>query len=574
MNISFLPPTLFSRCTLATSVLLSLSSLSGQANACGGLFCSSSAPVNQAAERILFAQEDGVTTQIVEILYEGPSERFAWVLPVPGSPEVAVSSSQVFDQLQAATNPQYNLQTQPRDCGLVALSGSPEAASGGNSNNGGPRVTVVDAGGVGPFDYETISVDAADEDPADVAIQWLQNNEYDVGALGPDVLRPYLENGLNLIAVRLQKGEATGAIQPLSLTFQGQRPSIPIRPTAVAANDDMGVMVWLLGEARAVPTNYLGLEINEALLDWTNPNGTYNSVISLAADEAGGKGFVTEFAGDAEPFDSTIRTAAPTETDSYLSQETHDALADLALRFGSYDGFSRTLSQHVTFRDQLTADDFIQCSYCYIDPQYSYARGDNAPDYGDSFDVTTDPIMDTDMQALLSDLEEQVFRPIRDAADLFSEHDYVTRLYTTMSAGEMDEDPVFDFNPDLEDVSNIHTATREFLGCETPEWVVTLEDGRQIYSDKDGNWPFSIDDDDEDRLPANARILSFSTSGPGEVQEDNMATIDRRLDETSRALCSFSPARNMGATHLLLAWFGVLGGAYVLRRRRRPTHPR
>jgi hypothetical protein len=78
------------------------------------------------------------------------------------------------------------------------------------------------------------------------------------------------------------------------LTYNTDHPMIPIRPTAVAANDDMGILVWVLGSGRAVPTNYKTLELNEAVLDWFNPSMVYNDVVVAAADEAGGQGFVTE----------------------------------------------------------------------------------------------------------------------------------------------------------------------------------------------------------------------------------------------------------------------------------------
>ena len=73
--------------------LLALAVHAEPAHACGGLFCSATAPVNQAAERIIFSKnEDGSVTAVVQIQYQGPSEEFAWVLPVPGIPEVEVSS--------------------------------------------------------------------------------------------------------------------------------------------------------------------------------------------------------------------------------------------------------------------------------------------------------------------------------------------------------------------------------------------------------------------------------------------------------------------------------------------------
>ena len=80
------------------------------AAACGGFFCSQSAPVNQQAERIIFSDNgDGTVAAVIQILYSGPSERFAWVLPVSGAPDVGVSSNVAFQRLQQQTNPTYQL---------------------------------------------------------------------------------------------------------------------------------------------------------------------------------------------------------------------------------------------------------------------------------------------------------------------------------------------------------------------------------------------------------------------------------------------------------------------------------
>ena len=59
------------------------------------------------------------------------------------------------------------------------------------------------------------------DSPETAAIDWLTENGYDVGELGPEVLRPYLLEGLNLIAFKLQKGTDTGAIRPVMLTYTG-----------------------------------------------------------------------------------------------------------------------------------------------------------------------------------------------------------------------------------------------------------------------------------------------------------------------------------------------------------------
>ena len=62
-----------------------------------------------------------------------------------------------------------------------------------------------------------------------------------------------------------------GSIRPIMITYESELPYIPIRPTAVAAKDDMGVMVWVGAKSRAIPENYKALELNEALINWFSP---------------------------------------------------------------------------------------------------------------------------------------------------------------------------------------------------------------------------------------------------------------------------------------------------------------
>ncbi|MCB9622430.1 MAG: DUF2330 domain-containing protein [Sandaracinus sp.] len=157
-----------------------------RAEACGGLACNTSLgqPVAQTAERILFTHNgDGTVTSVVEILYEGEGDRFAWVLPVPGRPEVGVSSSLVFDRLQAGTTPTYTLTTSTEGSCSVPSSGggfgcaasdtatfSPAVDAGAIAfGDGGMDVSVVDAGRVGPYDYVTISLDPSLPEPGMVA---------------------------------------------------------------------------------------------------------------------------------------------------------------------------------------------------------------------------------------------------------------------------------------------------------------------------------------------------------------------------------------------------------------------
>ncbi|MBW2589094.1 MAG: DUF2330 domain-containing protein, partial [Deltaproteobacteria bacterium] len=290
--------------------------------ACGGLFCFASAPVNQAAERIIFSKNaDQTVTAVVQIQYQGPSEEFAGVLPVPGIPEVDVSSDLAFTRLQQASNPQYTFTTvvegkckQARGSSGSAASGpSPNFGSGGAGGAGGDGgVNVLASGTVGPYDFVVIEPDMNYEKVGDVIVEWLTSEGYDVVPPGGDpddismLLGGYLQGGMNLIAFRLTKGNDNGTIRPIRITYESDQPMIPIRPTAVAANDDMGVMVWVLGESRAVPVNYKALELNQALINWLTGGSNYNQVVVAAANQAGGQGFVSERAGPSTDYDNVI----------------------------------------------------------------------------------------------------------------------------------------------------------------------------------------------------------------------------------------------------------------------------
>src|SRR5690606_20371807 len=241
-----------------------------------------------------------------------------------------------------------------------------------------------------------------------------------------------------LLALKLVKGADTGSIRPIVLTYDAGEPMIPIKLTAVAANDDMGVMTWLLDDDRAVPNNYLSLELNEAQINWFNAASNYNDVVIAAAKEAGGQGFVTEFAGPTNILQNTIWTQYDQQTWDSLQSSVFSSFSDMFnwtwSVYGTWDGYWDAVRQTVTLPADVAFEDFQLCPTCY--------------------EVTFSP------SAFLTALEENVIEPVRLMQDLFDERGYATRLYTTMSAADMTLDPSFTFNGDLEDVDNNHTAER------------------------------------------------------------------------------------------------------------------
>ncbi|MEZ4436479.1 MAG: DUF2330 domain-containing protein [bacterium] len=172
---------------------------------------------------------------------------------------------------------------------------SPTAAfAAPDAGAGGGGVQVLSREAVGPFDIATLLPETVDDLRA-----WLDDNGYQIPPETDATLQPYVARGLAFVAVKLLPDRESGDISPLRLSFSAQRPAIPIVPTSVAANPDMGIIVHVLGEHRAIPVNYRHVVINETAIDWQSGGQNYPDVVSQAADEADGQAFATDYAGPA-----------------------------------------------------------------------------------------------------------------------------------------------------------------------------------------------------------------------------------------------------------------------------------
>ncbi len=496
------------------------------ASACGGFFCNQAQPVNQAAEGIVFADNgDGTVTAVIQIQYQGPSKSFSWLLPISSVPkegeDIGVASNLAFQRLQAATNPSYTLTTriegtcrsEPSAGGYPSGSvGAAGASSGPPLVIGGDGVTVEASGVVGAFEWKVISLDASLADPATAAVNWLTENGYDVPSSAPQMLGPYLRDGLYLLALRLTKGADTGSIRPIVLTYKGTQPSIPIKLTAVAANEDMGVLTWVLGKSRAVPQNYLSLELNEARINWFNANSNYNSVVTEAADDAGGQGFVTEFSGASSTLAGRVWTSQDDSQWKSLKTTVYQAFGDLFMSayftYGAWDGFWDAVQATVTLpTGGPSIDDLKLCPNCYRDK----LQGSPA--------------------AFVAELDKGVIEPVKSIQNLIDAHPEITRMYTTMSADEMTLDPLFTFNGTLKEVNNVHTAER-IIECNPglyqsqAPWRIELPQGGVVrgIAQNVGTWPSQLG-----ALPPNQSITQLGASGTGKVLEDQSKAIQEQL---------------------------------------------
>ena len=275
------------------------------AEACGGFFCQIT-PVEQNAERILFEiNPDQTITTTVEISYAGEPEGFSWVVPIVETPDLLAVPPSALRLLDGSTVP--SIIAPPTKCSDPASNlrfASPTAMndSAESGGGGGQGVEVEDLPQVGPFDPEVVSSD----DPAEL-ITWLNTNGYLITEGMEPYVASYVSSGMKFLAMKLAPGAGVADITPISMSYMGE-PMVPISLTAVSAEPEMGVMVFVAGDGRYESANFGNLEIDVADVQASPLDGSnnYYPLLSWMIDEQGGRAFVTEFADTA----TTVSTGA------------------------------------------------------------------------------------------------------------------------------------------------------------------------------------------------------------------------------------------------------------------------
>jgi hypothetical protein len=238
-------------------------------------------------------------------------------VPVPGVPTLGASFPQLaFQALDAATAPRYT----KNSCYGQGLNfgGAPTASA--PSANDGRGVTVLAQQVVGPYQTTTLTGDSAGD-----VVKWLQDNGYRITDKMIPTLQPYLADGMNFVALRLTPDAVVTDISPLTMTYAGNQPMIPIKLTAIAAQPEMGIVAWVLGNQRYAPDNYVDLKIPDRLIQFNEYGyqNNYLTVVSRLADTVGGEAFVTEYA---KPTSEVVKQVQQSSVPSQDAMVARDAL--------------------------------------------------------------------------------------------------------------------------------------------------------------------------------------------------------------------------------------------------------
>lgn len=491
---------------LTTGAAVGVTALPHDAEACGGTFCDvgpASMPVDQSGENILFVMGDGFTEAHIQIQYvpEPGVAKFAWVIPLMALPEFSVGSEPLFDQVLAGTVPSYGFQSQftGGDCGGNGGSGGDSTGgfgdeSGDGTTGGGPEIVLHEI--VGAFEITVLSGGTADE-----LVQWLDDNEYAQDPNALPIFDEYLGEGYLFAAFKLANDVSVSEIHPVVLRFPVEEACVPLRLTRIAAVENMSVRSFFLADDRVVPETYRHVLVNPLKLDWPGFASNYEEVITLAVDAEGadGRAFVTEYAGSSDIVPRTGIYSEQWVADAYRTATAVEAMNLLHTQgllqcYEDFDGlvcdYGHPLLRNLTQQFLPTPLgveelEFFACPECFSD-QIDLLAWD-----GDAF---------ADL------LDQRIVVPGEHAVTLLDSYPTLTRMYTTISPGEMTADPFFHTNADLPDVDLTNQlATRQF-DC-GPDEVWILPDGREVYVPS-GIWP-----DFTDEMPWEEEVQEIAAAG-------------------------------------------------------------
>jgi hypothetical protein len=498
-----------------------------RADACGGFFCDTgpqSMPVDQTGENILFILDGNTVEAHIQIQYDPNTDasKFAWVIPVLALPEFSVGSQILFDNMLNGSVPVYGFQQQqelcgddpnspPNDGGFDSTAGA-TGGDGGGETDGDPGPEVLLKTTAGAFEIVVLQ-----DDNVDSLMQWLGDNGYQQDPKAAPIFEEYLKEGHLFVAFKLTTGADLAEIHPVVLRYTGDESCVPIRLTRIAAAEDMDIRAFFLGDTRTVPINYRHVLVNPLKIDWPNLAANYKEVVSLAVDagQADGNAFVTEYAGTSSVVAQSGLYDPAWNAKAFVGLEAVEVVDTLTQQglmacFGEFDGgcqynhplLPSLLANYLPVPDGLTADEF------YSDLAAHAADIDPMAWNGDEFSA---------------DFDERIVAPGKHAVDLLNKYGYLTRMYTTISPDEMQDDPIFRPNPDLEDVLNLRNATR-LVRCDGhATW--TLPDGREVFVPNNGPWP-----DFEAELPYEEEVQQASIKGAPMTLVNNTAAINTALE--------------------------------------------
>lgn len=258
---------------------------------------------------------------------------FAWVVPVPKAPELALGDSAIFDALETATRPTVTF-TGGSDSGGGFCGSAADAKGGLGRNDHG--INHFGGGTLGGYTYDIVGGgDAA-------ALEtWLTEKGYRVPDSFDQAIAPYLSASV-FVAVRLTARAEVADLQPLVISYArpfGASLGYAFAIGRLSTPDSAPFVLWVLADKRYRIANYGSVEVRRIASTMRDRGLDYAGAVSELTSEAGGRLAIVEFARDISA-NTTLVSAlggAVGESTHYLTRLygdiPRDAMEDLVLTF-------------------------------------------------------------------------------------------------------------------------------------------------------------------------------------------------------------------------------------------------
>lgn len=559
------------------------------AHAWGILLGRDGTPVEMTEVNALFLVGEDSTTVHLKTHFDGSSEDFVWLVPVPSTLRIELSHNDIFTRLDEETPlPRYALAWETlSEEGMKERFGFvpdlPELTFENEFNEACsnlvgelyfPHVSVYDDCLSCPTilnlaylkERETRSATIIKAQSPSEIVAWVADRGYETDRLNAAILQSYLKEDHAILAVEvtlpadLEHLRWVNQLQPIAFTYAGDAITAPLRLTANTGSTGSKLTVWVAAEHRAIPENYLHVHLNQARLSWMDVYGlfaetlpiNYDEILSEAIAEAGHHAFSTEYAAERAARTDTVESSIDFE--SLRNPENLGAfMSDLKgmLPRGGLDlKLLQLLRQHIPIPDAALGQIKQEYNEKYgvmLDPPSWVNRSDegfhaSAESQFYSFPNEYEDLYENerlDFSGFVDDWVTYIHAPKTKVQQALAARPYLTRLTTFVFPDQTKMDPVFNFNPDLGPVNRPYNLGRLGFECRGGEGdgydeliaVVGLEGGQIIRYDA-GGWGGSRHLYEDSKIPPAAhRIEQLNTSGPPVVLSHETAVLDAYTDE-------------------------------------------
>jgi hypothetical protein len=280
---------------------------------CGFFVAGSDAKLTNTASQVVLLRKGNHTVMTLSNHYQGPTENFAMVVPVPvvlKKEDVKTLPADVFDHIDSLSAPRLVEYWEQDPCFIEPPMPAPTAAMGGAPEMAAaPRRSAKDLGvkieaQFVSGEYQIVILSARDSGGLET---WLHQEKYNIPPGAAAALAPYIRDQMKFFVAKVDikkvKRDAQGQVvlSPLRFGFDANELRLPVRLGLLNANGKQDLIVYILHpSSRFEVANYPNVFIPTNLDVADEVRKSYGAFYAQLFDETiakmNNKAVVTEYA--------------------------------------------------------------------------------------------------------------------------------------------------------------------------------------------------------------------------------------------------------------------------------------